>query len=1083
MYRNARHIFLRHLTRLAIASCVRAACVDEDDLQSPWPAWEQGLMVQPAIVGSSIETRAYDYYDDNSYNINDDVPADDELKENDLGTRLDVFIAGQGSDPFWMQYHLVQGQPTVQDVTANVLNETADLLAKNYTDVTEPNCKKLVRGRKYHVYVAVNNTATNANIASKADLLALTYQNEKVHKLYGSTSSGSFDSERRMLMEGHLEWTCTSEPLQKITVPLRRAEVKVVVTVDISPAFLAQLRAETGLDTPIGTPTAASPYNGAPQWKYVNWCMDTKVFAVGDDITPTLLTDPERENMTENTTLNGQPYFYYNGKEKDEQGSLSDNTTTVVYFTDNVDDTDEYGRRYIELYPKAETLSDGHSVQLTANGVPRSRLITYTYATTWGDEAQEKAPYILISYPFYSKKTGVTEVNSSDDLVTSFNYYRIPVCDERVNSELKRNYIYKVDAIISGAGSTSFTDNETPVKLRYEVLPWTQDANETVKVKGENFHYFYVTPTTYSLRGDGTQSVNLNYYAATGDVVKFRNLQVYYYNSSGTKVYIYGSTAAERNAVFDSKSLTNNTSGQNYSVTINNDGTISVSSEALDNRAVKYISFQAYMTYVDEGGNTKTITQDVVIKHFPLDNIQNIEGSWSSKYSSYTMGEQDVAETTYDPAIGETWKNDAGYSKTEEECNSTDPYISRTDKVAGTAINYNTREIAESNQTEFQNNVTGNNTNTRNTRRRNANSEANNYNGFWGENPVLSNNSNCDFSINGATVATREQFLQNTEGNITSGWNTYNTNERRNYANSRDNANTYGKGYYGLDPVEVNEGEEYDYYTSSPTWGGMVNTYYKYTSYWHRESSNTTRYYKYSNYYKYAYYRTTYYRNKYTHTVRKMVPTVTSDWVMWDPDHTANYQNSKTTYDSFMDAKVSISGYTYIITQTQNGRNYIASAGRYYGLNNNHMYIVQISSTSDQYVLGRPIVDPSINQSSDHVVSPAFMIASQLGALSRGSTTNSADAANHCAQYMEVAKDGTRYTGWRLPTREEVSVIINYQDNKPETMATVLSDANYYALDGSYVENPNWDEHIRIPMIRCVRDLSPEEIEAINSKQ
>lgn len=50
-------------------------------------------------------------------------------------------------------------------------------------------------------------------------------------------------------------------------------------------------------------------------------------------------------------------------------------------------------------------------------------------------------------------------------------------------------------------------------------------------------------------------------------------------------------------------------------------------------------------------------------------------------------------------------------------------------------------------------------------------------------------------------------------------------------------------------------------------------------------------------------------------------------------------------------------------------------------------------------------------------------------------------------------------------------------------MATVLSDANYYALDGSYVENPNWDEHIRIPMIRCVRDLSPEEIEAINSKQ
>lgn len=1023
MYRNARHIFLRHLTRLSIAGSVLAACVDEDDLQSPWPAWEQGLMVQPAIVGSSIETRAYDYYDDNSYNINDDVPADDELKENDLGTRLDVFIAGQGSDPFWMQYHLVQGQPTVQDVTANVLNETADLLAKNYTDVTDPNGKKLVSGRKYDVYVAVNNTATNANIASKADLLALTYQNEKVHKLYGSTSSGSFDSERRMLMEGHVEWTCTSEPLQKITVPLKRAEVKVVVTVDISPAFLAQLRAETGLATPIGTPTAASPYKGAPQWKYVNWCMDTKVFADGNDITPTLLTDPERENMTENTTLNGQPYFYYNGKEKDEQGTLSNNTTTEVYFTDNIDDTDEYGRRYIELYPKAETLSDGHSVQRTANGVPRSRLITYTYASTWGDEAQEKAPYILISYPFYSKKTGVTEVNSSDDLVTSYNYYRIPVCDERTNTELKRNYIYKVNAIISGAGSTSFTDNETPVKLRYEVLPWTQDANETVKVKGENFHYFYVTPTTYSLRGNDTQSVNLNYYAATGDVVKFRNLQVYYYNSSGTKVDIYTSTNTENSNGLTTKSLTNNDAGRNYNVTINSDGTISVSSEALDNRAVKYISFQAYMTYVDEDGNTKTITQDIVIKHFPLDNIQNVEGWWSSRI--------DDAKVSITTTSTEVNYNSAG---------------------SGTGWVEGTMEFSTQQPQNWQ-----------------TNGWLRQY-GYW----YRRNGNQYEYSLtqrNGWTsvrnsyIYYRTPYIRTiTEYNDYSWvrWGENSSDYRAAYSDIMQAKVFYNGSIYFISDNDClptsNQVNGFDKYNRSHDYFGYYDDYYIKDGLWHyhnhkRDNSISNRY---ISPYAYANSSTNYALNP-------------PGW-----DYYANYymDNDGSVYEDYIE-------FGGFVKKTIRGDEY--------GLTNNHMYIIQISSTSDQYVLGRPIVNQTTHLSTDHVVSPAFMIASQLGALSKGSTTDANLAAKHCAEYMEVATDGTRYEGWRLPTKEEIAVIIKYQNTVSETMATVLSDCNYYALDGSASWTGIWEDNEenrnRIPFIRCVRDLSPEEVEAINSKQ
>ena len=1007
MYRNTQHNIISHLTRLVIASCMLAACVDEDELLSPWPVWQQGLLVQPAIVGSNMTTRAYDYYDNNTYSINGNVPADDELKENDLGTRLDVFIAGQGSDHFWMQYHLVKGQETVQNVTANVLDQTADLLAKSWSDVEDLNHNRLVNGHDYDVYVAVNNPETNGNIASKAALMALTYENVKVHKLYGTETTGSYDASRRMLMEGHVVWTCTNEPLQRIEVPLKRAEAKVVVTVDISPAFLAQLRAETGLDTPIGTPTATAPFNGTPAWKYVNWCIDTKVFADGNDITPDLLTDPEREDMTENTLLNQQPYYYYNGKEKDEQGTLIDNTTTEVYFTDNIDDTDEYGRRYTQLYPVDASVSapyDGRSVQRTADAVPRARLITYTYASSWGDEAQEKAPYILVSYPFYRKKAGVTEVHSSDDLVTTYNYYRIPVCDERTNTELKRNYIYKVNAIISGAGSTSFTQNETPVKLRYEVLPWTQDASEEVKVKGEQFHYFYVTPTTYTLRGDDTQSVNLNYYAATGDVVKFRNLQVYYYNSSGTRVDIYGGTADERNAVFTTKSLTgNNNAGKNYSVTINSDGTISVSSDALANRAVKYISFTAYMTYTDENNVTQTLEQDIIIKHFPLDNIQNVEGWYSTKTRTNTMTAYEIVYSQTSPGAGWT----RGVQEDRDQRNKPDGEGWFSNDYEGSILDYDY--------------TTGSGWNRRYWKYR------------WSRIPWYRETTQTYSFVDWQETPTgfvigRDDCMQT-----------------KVYQNGRiyfivdSDITNLASNTIGIDKLT----REQNYYAN-----------YKIDGYWYyhqhqRINRRTTNYGEYPNPYS---------NNRWALN--------SAGWDYYgtyysDPSY---YEEGTLDYFGYLDSKrTNLSGYT-----------------------NNHMYIVQVSSTSDSYILGRPIIDGTTHLSNDHVVSPAFMIASQLGAMSTVGGMNAAKAAQHCSDYVEVATDGTRYTGWRLPTKEEVSVILAYQyDPKTEeSMAEVLAAKYYYTLDGTTAEN-TYENRTGSDgtFARCVRDLSPEEIAAINSKQ
>ena len=152
------------------------------------------------------------------------------------------------------------------------------------------------------------------------------------------------------------------------------------------------------------------------------------------------------------------------------------------------------------------------------------------------------------------------------------------------------------------------------------------------------------------------------------------------------------------------------------------------------------------------------------------------------------------------------------------------------------------------------------------------------------------------------------------------------------------------------------------------------------------------------------------------------------------------------------------------------------------------MYVIQISSTSDEYVLGRPFVNETTHQSQDDVVSPAFMIASQLGAVTTfGSAT---DAATHCSRYMEVTEDGVRYTGWRLPTPSEIRVITGYQYGTinnitiPEdyrVLTPVLTGRYYWSLSGELILTRTSNQNGNY--LRCVRDLSAAEVEELNGFQ
>ena len=209
---------------------------------------------------------------------------------------------------------------------------------------------------------------------------------------------------------------------------------------------------------------------------------------------------------------------------------------------------------------------------------------------------------------------------------------------------------------------------------------------------------------------------------------------------------------------------------------------------------------------------------------------------------------------------------------------------------------------------------------------------------------------------------------------------------------------------------------------------------------------------------------------------------VTAGWVNWDTDQEV-HSPRRTVSNTIFQAKVYNNGGIYSIVEQRSGTGYYASQGTRHGnLQNNRMYVVQITSTSDDYNVGRVVLDANF-QSQEHLVSPAFMIASQLGATQ--TTTNAGNAAAQCGNYKEVAMDGTVYTGWRLPTREEIGIIMGYQYSS-DAIAEVLAGSHYWTLEGKAVSrdnHANTSSDSSTGYIRCVRDLSVEDVMRINTRE
>ena len=141
-------------------------------------------------------------------------------------------------------------------------------------------------------------------------------------------------------------------------------------------------------------------------------------------------------------------------------------------------------------------------------------------------------------------------------------------------------------------------------------------------------------------------------------------------------------------------------------------------------------------------------------------------------------------------------------------------------------------------------------------------------------------------------------------------------------------------------------------------------------------------------------------------------------------------------------------------------------------LDNPRMYHVRVTATSATYTVGRPrIVGATIedgytedSEENAKLVSPSFMIASQLGASSTFSEIQA--ARGHCQQYVEVAQDGTVYRDWRLPTAAEIRIIMDLQ-SVSAAMDDILTGETYWSASGLQNTGNTGAGDNRL---RCIRD-------------
>lgn len=1035
MMKSLRHILLCVLAMAALTvSCITPQGPIPVDRNSAIP--DDALVFSPRVSGIIPATKA--------------TPGDVDRGENTV-TRLDVFVykTTGGTSTFHKHYTIGDG---TQPIATNIDYLLESNWRTNYT-LTDT----------YRIYAIANVNANKLRTPifpespAEADLLNLTSESDNtIDGQYGYTSydivrlksldgtspsSGSLDhhiGDKLFLMDGMIDnWRISQNSARQYftnkadsTYELSRAAAKFRVQLDFSDEFKESLGVDDGTGLKFTTVIEEYPV---------------------DEEHPEVRKKSERIITIGSLVENTEGMVYANSKVSGGARAKFANFLKATY--------DLTPRGSIPAQDELDYLRDAHLWNSQSfyefsyrtpdgNGGYKYPYIdtSYSYAFSWEPgQAAEKAPALAVSVIYttyiqeYNEDGSFNGPAKSDGGVT--NYYRIPLVDitktgsAAINS-VERNYYYQVNAEINTMGSSTTEIEPTELHLKYKVIPWPDAPDEMTEAQSVQLLYF-VPEKEYRLRGDGLQSTYLQYFTPKSDpnetgghyqaTPRIRNVQVYYYDQDGNKRTIQNSAAGGYSW----------TGSEAAGVTIdvlsqaNGNGRFYIASTALKNRSVKYIEFDAVVDFGYAGG--QVVTQHIIVTHFPLDNIQSILGWWSSRWDGQPIS---GSNTTY-------------YRKLFYKTDITPVAVTEAVWAAGVGNNNNDRIRANSALTAVNGYfATGGSQTTRT------------YSPYQ---PFSDVTDITGYTWNGTTVTvngTRSSLIG------TQNW-----------------SQQYNNLDYVVSAV-VSDGE-------------AVITLFKYNNYYQLENARVESYSPtgpdgtWTSYDGFEWEVCT--QAQYNNTPEddrkiEVVPNApnTGTWVAYNPRKAGTIQG--TTYSgggSGFYAKVWESGRdaSRIHRITQQGEwGEVSNVVTEDGKNNPHMYVIQISKAEQGVILGRPTLNNNY-LSQDNVVSPAFMIASQLGAVNSSSYTSASTAAEHCHTYMEVAENGYRFVGWRLPTKAEIAYIVSYQ-NDPNiqgsgVFSNVLTGSYYYTLDGGSA--PTYYDDDDAVFVRCIRDLTPKEVIELNN--
>lgn len=288
----------------------------------------------------------------------------------------------------------------------------------------------------------------------------------------------------------------------------------------------------------------------------------------------------------------------------------------------------------------SKTLGDMGDTFESANGSNGNYTITtYSYAMHWKDNP-EQMPQLIVKVPLTKMDESAEGEGSVGETID--NFYSIPVRDVS-QTELKRNFIYTVDAKITNIGSSTEIIYGTPMELKYDVMKWTEGEQTIINADKQN--YLLVSPTFHIMRNEKTDNKTIQFYGS--DVCTVKIDEVYYYDKDGNKKMITGGSYYPQI----------NLNFANGHTEKKNQGIVNIEAGEFAPLTVKYIKFT--ITSGDK-------SQQVTVKQYPLEYAQNIAGWYSSRSKDGWVSPNSIDNKTYQdyPYYNKYYK-DYGYTAKE----------------------------------------------------------------------------------------------------------------------------------------------------------------------------------------------------------------------------------------------------------------------------------------------------------------------------------------------------------------------------------------------------------------------------------